>query len=291
MLATISANLKQRLGLGLAGSLFLLIVIYFSRHPYFKPVFAVVSALVISGAVWEYYIIARIKKLEPLVKIGVAGSALFALAVFASTQSAMAKALPESILMLTLLTAFLYNFTKGKNPFINLAITFFGFVYLALPLSCMIYINYFFSEGSVQDGRWWMFYLLIVTKFTDIGAYACGKCLGSNKMVPYISPKKTWEGAIGGLIAGLAGSVALFGIGKIFFADSPLGLTLLQSIWLGILMAIAAQLGDLAESLLKRDAGVKDSNHLPGLGGILDILDSLVFTTPLLYIFLKIHYA
>ena len=168
----------------------------------------------------------------------------------------------------------------------NLAITLFGIIYLTLPISCALRINYFFPEQAAQDGRLWLAYVLLVTKMTDIGAYFCGKTLGKNKLAPSISPKKTIEGALGGLGAALITSL-IFTLLASTLTIFPM--SFLQSIWIGIAMSVLAQLGDLSESLLKRDAGVKDSSHLPGLGGMLDIVDSLIFTLPLMYLLLKME--
>src|SRR5262249_52359659 len=97
------------------------------------------------------------------------------------------------------------------------------------------------------------------------------------------SPKKTWEGAISGFVAALGTSVLLRQL-------LPLDLALWQALFLGCCISILAQFGDLAESLLKRDMNLKDSNQVPGIGGVLDILDSLVFTSPFIYLFLKFSY-
>jgi phosphatidate cytidylyltransferase len=152
----------------------------------------------------------------------------------------------------------------------------------------MIRIAYFFSENSVNDGRWWLLYLLVVTKMTDTGGFFVGKKFGKEKLAPYISPKKTIEGALGGFLAGILSSVAIMFLASIF-DPGAFGLTFAQSIWLGAGISLCAQIGDLSESLLKRDGGIKDSNQMPGLGGMLDIMDSLVFSTPLVYIFLKVY--
>ena len=95
---------------------------------------------------------------------------------------------------LTLIAAFLYYFFKGTDPFVNIALTSFGIFYLTLPLSCVLYIIYFFPSDSLQDGRWWLVYTIIVTKTTDMAAYACGKLWGARRLAPYISPKKNLGG-------------------------------------------------------------------------------------------------
>lgn len=282
------SNLQQRLIISTVGVIALLTCIFLSYEPWFRPIFVLLTAAVIAVAIWEYYTIARNKGWLPLFKIGITGSIAYSCAVYLRTQGS-GTMLPEAILGLTLIAAFLYYFIKGSDPFVNLAITLFGLLYLAIPLSCLIDINYFIAEPLVRDGRWCLLYLLIVTKMTDTGAYFVGKNFGKRKLSTYISPKKTWEGALGGLISSVAASIVLYIIFHLFFAAPPFQITFWQCLWLGTLISITAQFGDLAESLLKRDVGVKDSSHLPGLGGVLDIVDSLVFTSPLMYIFLHVQ--
>ncbi|MBA3815407.1 MAG: CDP-archaeol synthase [Parachlamydiaceae bacterium] len=282
--------LQQRLIISAIGVFMMLIIIYLSPIPAFKPVFTLIIAAVIGVAMWEYYDIAHAKGLIPIKRLGIALASLYAVAVALSTQYPAAKELPEIALLFCLLGCFLYFFGSGSAPFTNLSTTFFGIAYLAIPLSCMIRIAYFFSQSGPQDGRWWLLYLITVTKMTDTGGFFIGKRFGHNKLAPYISPKKTWEGAIGGLCLAVLTSIIITILASIF-DNGAFQLNFWQSIWLGIWIGVLAQCGDLAESLLKRDGGVKDSNQLPGLGGMLDITDSLVFTAPLVYIFLKIHAA
>jgi phosphatidate cytidylyltransferase len=284
-----SSNFKQRLTASTLGILLLFAAIYFSMVGIFKIFFVLLVAAMIGTALWEFYHIAKAKGYAPLNKIGIIFTILYVFAIFISTQIPHTEVLPLIVMGLTLLASFLYYFIKGFDPFVNLAITLFGIFYLTLPLSFILSINYFFPVESIHDGRWWVFYLIAVTKMTDIGAYFFGKLFGSHPLTPYISPRKTWEGAIGGLFTALATSLIFYGI-PILTQSNPL-LTLGQSLFLGFGISLLAQFGDLAESLLKRDLGVKDSNQLPGLGGILDILDSLVFTIPFVYIFLKMTYV
>jgi phosphatidate cytidylyltransferase len=127
--------------------------------------------------------------------------------------------------------------------------------------------------------------LIAVTKFSDMGAYLTGSAIGRHMMVPQISAKKTWEGFAGALVFALFCSLALFKL-------MPGHLALLN--WthatiLGLLLGFAAVIGDLAESIIKRSTGVKDSgNLLPGIGGALDLIDSLLFTAPLLFFYLRL---
>lgn len=282
-------NLQQRLVVGSVSTACMLFAIYLSHTPAFSSIFVLLIAAIISLALWEYYHIAQLKQLQPLSKIGLIGTVAFTCSTFLSTQFEQAQLLPHIVFGLTLASGYLYYFIKGTDPLVNLAVTLFGFVYLTIPLSFLILINYFSANPTVVDGRWCLFYLLTVTKMTDTGGYFIGKRFGRTKLSPGISPKKTWEGAIGGLCTSILASVILYAIFNHFFQHSPFDITLWQSIWLGALISVTAQFGDLAESLLKRDTGVKDSSHLPGLGGVLDIVDSVIFTAPLMYLFLKMQ--
>lgn len=278
-----SQNFVQRLWIGGLGVLFIGIAIYYAFDPLLKPLFPLLTGIMICGGLWEFFQIAREKGFVPLVKIGMCSTALYILAVYLQIQSPQFHFLPQVVLGITLIVAFLYYFIKGTDPFVNLALTSFGIFYLTLPLSCVLYILYFFPPDSLQDGRWWLAYTFAVTKTTDMAAYAFGKLWGAHRLAPYISPKKTWEGAIGGFVAAVI-------VGLLINAWAPLHMSFIKALLLSIAVSALAQFGDLAESLLKRDGGVKDSSRqLPGLGGLLDILDSLVFTVPLIYILLNTH--
>ncbi len=284
-----SSQFKQRLLMGSLGIVGLFICIYYSYLSLFKPIFILLNAGVISLALLEYYHLAQHKGFQPLTTLGISCSIVYIASFIFSLHHATLAALPSLILLGSFLLFFLMFFNQRIPPLGNLAVTLFGIVYLTIPLSCSIRINYFFSPGALEDGRLWLAYVLIISKMNDIGAYFFGKTLGKTKLAPTISPKKTLEGALGGMITALMTSI-LFAI---FFPTSAIPaafkITLGQSIWLSLLLSLFAQLGDLAESLLKRDAGVKDSSHLPGLGGLLDIVDSLVFTLPLMYLLLQMH--
>jgi phosphatidate cytidylyltransferase len=161
----------------------------------------------------------------------------------------------------------------------GLATTLFGLAYIAALFSYLFYIR----TIDVQQGAWLIFYLILVTKVGDVGAYAVGNAVGRHTLISRISPKKTVEGfmgAVGFSAAAAALARPLLGAQTIF-GQSP---TTLLALLLGAFLGVCGQLGDLAESLLKRDCQVKDTGTLmPGLGGILDVLDSLLFTAPLFY--------
>lgn len=277
------SNLYQRLIIGSLASLVSILIIWFSPYPLFSPFFALLIATFIALSAAELYSIAQSKNTQPLVGVGILGCFAYAIAIYLAAHYPQAADLPYAVIIATLIGSFLFFFKSGQEPLTNLSITLFALIYIAIPLSSWISIAYFFPQGAHQEGRWWLFYLLAVTKFTDIGAYFVGSALGKNKLSPYISPGKSWEGALGGLIFGGAASFIFY----LLSGTIPLSISLYASIWLGVVLSTMGQIGDLAESLLKRDAGVKNSSRIPGLGGILDMLDSLVFTSPILYIFLK----
>lgn len=273
---------KQRLLIGIMGILVLFICIYYSNLSFFKPIFVSFNVLIIVFALKEYYHLSTLKGFYPLTSLGIAATALYLFALFYSFDHPHLTVLPSFILLMTLLFSFLFFFSRQTASLGNLAVTLFGFVYLVLPLSCALRINYFPHSNIFEEGRLWLTYVLIVSKVTDIGAYFCGKSIGKTKLAPLISPQKTLEGALGGVVLALFASF-LF---SFFSSSSQFSLTIGQSLWLGLLISVLAQLGDLAESLIKRDAGVKDSSALPGFGGVLDLVDSLVFTLPLVYLWM-----
>jgi phosphatidate cytidylyltransferase len=164
----------------------------------------------------------------------------------------------------------------------NLGLTIFGFLYVTLPLSFLIDMNFLPSLNN-HPSSFWLVFLLIVTKGSDIFAYIVGKTLGKHLLAEKLSPKKTIEGAVAGIVG-----AALLAVVTARYAGAPLGLSTHDWYYLGGLLGIAALLGDLTESLFKRDAGVKDSNIIPGIGGILDLVDSLTFSAPLLYLYLVV---
>jgi phosphatidate cytidylyltransferase len=129
-----------------------------------------------------------------------------------------------------------------------------------------------------EGGQWWALGFLIVVISTDTGAYASGLLLGKHKMAPRISPKKTWEGFAGSVLAATIAGVLV----ALFMIDQPVWVGLL----FGVCLALAATLGDLSESLIKRDLGIKDiSTWLPGHGGFLDRVDSVLPSAAVAYAF------
>ncbi len=174
----------------------------------------------------------------------------------------------------------------GENTFFELAMGVFGFVYCVVLFSFVgkILALDLRSTAGEPSAAWYIVYLLVVTKLTDIGAYLVGSVFGRDKMIPHVSPAKTWQGFAGALLFAMGGSLVLTSVLGDQIPLIPRGIGLA----LAFAVALMAVLGDLAESVIKRSLNVKDSSHLmPGIGGILDLIDSILFTAPLVYVYLK----
>ena len=160
---------------------------------------------------------------------------------------------------------------RFKQPFVNIAAAICGLVYISVPMTLLVFIAY--GSGTYEPGR--VFCLIFFVWAADTGAYFAGKNFGKHKLAPSISPGKTWEGWAGGALLTLAVGWAA----GYFLPDIPLGHRLVAA---GV-VAVFGPLGDLAESMLKRSAGVKDSGtFLPGHGGLLDRFDAFLLVLPVL---------
>ena len=182
-------------------------------------------------------------------------------------------------LVLGCLSLFLLQFFHKDNSqaLIGISLTLFGILYISWFLSFLIKIRF------MTSGILWIAYLVAVTKAGDIGAYGIGTLFGRNSLIPHISPRKSVEGMFGGLMASVLVSILM---GRILPVDfSPFHVAVL-----GLLIGIVGQVGDLSESLMKRFCGAKDSGSLlPGMGGVLDAVDSILFTAPIFYFHLKVY--
>ncbi len=144
----------------------------------------------------------------------------------------------------------------------------------------------FVGHGGAKDGRELLLYGILVIKFTDIGAFFTGSAIGRHKLIPRISPAKTWEGVVGGVLVAMGVSVLLVEVFGGRISGIPFGTR--DALFLGVLLGISGVLGDLVESMLKRAASVKDSGSwIKGMGGLLDVLDSLMFAAPVLYLYVQ----
>ncbi|NCD23626.1 MAG: CDP-archaeol synthase [Spartobacteria bacterium] len=198
------------------------------------------------------------------------------------------------VLFLITIGIFIRQFPQKDNPHPLRTIggTLFGVLYVGLLWNFLTKLLLFgrpldFAGGIYWPGRWLLLYAVFAAKFTDIGAYLVGCSCGRHKLIPRISPGKSWEGVFGGILVGTAvGAVYVWALRETL---APLGLTWVRAIPLGILLSVCGVVGDLTESLFKRAASVKDSGGVvPGMGGILDVLDSILFTAPAVYLFLRL---
>jgi phosphatidate cytidylyltransferase len=172
-------------------------------------------------------------------------------------------------------------FSRGNSiGMAAIATTLLGLMYVPWLLNFIQKINFFPN----LEGRYFVLYFVLLTKFSDTGAYAIGSLIGRHKMIPRISPGKTWEGFGGAIVLSTAASLGFYYL----FGGKMAGMNWFHATVLGILLSVTAVIGDLIESLFKREAGVKDSGRLfPGIGGILDLLDSLLFNAPIMYLYLR----
>ena len=165
--------------------------------------------------------------------------------------------------------------------------TILGVLYVSWLLGFMLKIFFYAApEEAAFDGGFCLLFFILATKCSDIGAYSLGSLIGRHKMIPKVSPAKTWEGFAGAI---LLSTTAAMLMAHYWGAAKLGGMTPLHAAALGPLLGFGAVLGDLVESVFKRDSGVKDSgSFFPGIGGILDLLDSLLFNAPLMFLYLRL---
>ena len=186
-------------------------------------------------------------------------------------------------LFLTTVLVLLRQFPQKLNPrpLETMACTLLGVLYAPFLLSFLLRL---LLQWGVAGGRWLVFFPIVVVKASDIGAYFVGCTLGRHKLIPRLSPNKTWEGFFGGLAFALAAGLLWWHCsgGRI----GPLRLPLPHALALALTLALAGVMGDLTESLIKRAANVKDSaGYLQGMGGVLDVIDSVLFAAPTMFFY------
>jgi phosphatidate cytidylyltransferase len=195
-----------------------------------------------------------------------------------------------AVLVVFLLVVFgrqMFRRTRDHNPLETMAYTLFGLLYIVWLFNFLTKIVYLAPRGPSGEtiGQYYVLYLLLVTKFSDMGAYLTGSVFGRHKLVPHISPHKSWEGLAGAVLFAVGGSFGLWYLIPDKLAVFGTGDLLV----LGVLLGLAAVIGDLAESIVKRSADAKDSGGLlPGIGGVLDLIDSLLFTAPILFFYMRL---
>lgn len=239
--------------------------------------FAAATIVVILGA-YELHRMMLHEGYHPLILISLALSVLF---LVAAMLPQLRLLLLESGLGIALLVTFPLLFFRKKleGAMVDWSLTLAIAIYLGWPLSLFPLLRGF--QVGISTGFWWVLTVLLGVWGFDTGAFFTGHFIGRHKLAPNISPAKTWEGVIGGMILSITAAL--------LFTTLPLGVPWYLAILLGILIGVAATLGDLAESLIKRQTHVKDSGQImPGHGGILDRLDSLLFGVIVVFIFAQL---
>ncbi len=238
--------------------------------------FSLVAFTYVSLALFEFFTLLRAAKIPCYRLFGVVMGAILPLVIAADHGASRSGEV--FFIVIGCLFLFILQFSTGKNEdaLIGIALTLFGILYVSWFLSFAVKIRY------LEGGALWVAYLLTVTKSADIGAYTFGSLFGRHSLIPHISPKKSVEGLFGGLFLSLL-------VSMLFIGHLPREWSLLHLAILGLLIGIVGQIGDLSESLMKRFCQAKDSGGiLPGMGGVLDAVDSILFTAPIFYFHLTV---
>jgi phosphatidate cytidylyltransferase len=295
----VSSELARRIAFGVIAAPIAIAIVVYGGAP-LAALLAITAAL---GA-RELFRIANGSGLTPLDGVGVALAGIVPLLVHAfylglyQPEASIGVVSLAALVVLVLLALAIWMRGVAGRPLGAVATTVFGVVYTGGMLSYGYAIRnhqYAFAPSAWHLGGWaipsgglLLLLPLLVTWASDIGAYGFGRSFGRHKLIPSVSPGKTVEGAVGGLIASMLVAWAythwiMRPATQLDIRWPPIGV-----LAFGALISVAAQIGDLAESLLKREAGVKDSSHLlPGHGGILDRFDSLLFVMPVSYVVLS----
>jgi|SRR5882724_1453663 len=269
----------------------IIVTALFSRNRLISDcVFIVIIVFLAVAGLAEFYGLVEKRDLVCFKSWGIAGGLLLMIGTFLNLTGKLGTSGPParvndfetSFLILFVLGLCLRQFFSRSNTAGILAIstTLFGLMYIPWLLNFIQKINFF----SGVDGHYYLLYFVIITKFSDTGAYVVGSLIGKHKMIPRISPGKTWEGFGGAIAISMLASVVFVH----FLGHKMPEMNWKHALIIGGLLGLAAVIGDLVESLFKREAGVKDSGKwFPGIGGILDLLDSLLFNAPIMYLYLR----
>ena len=260
--------LKKRVITALWGILLLIAAVWFDKPlPWFTILVAIWGIL----AVFEFYRLVTASKVSPLTYFGLIWTLLFILSPHFDYDTLIPLLLTSAVI---LPLVWLLLRPQKEGAFISWAWTIAGILYVGWLLSYLVALR------GVDDGRNWVFLALFITFASDTSAFFVGRALGKHHFAPGVSPGKTWEGAIAGVFGAIIVSL-------LFTLRTPLQAPFdywWQAILLGLMVSIFGQLGDLVESLFKRNMGVKESGRsIPGHGGFLDRMDSVAFAGIVVY--------
>ncbi len=272
--------LKKRIITALWGIPLLVAIVWFDTP---VPWFTILVAAWGVMAALEFCRLVTASQAPTLTFFGLAWTALFIVGRSSEFQSAIQPYFSAGIIMPLLVTSavvlssvWLLRQPKKEKAFAGWAWT------LAVIFYAGWLLSHYVALRDAPDGRNWVFYALFVTFASDTAAFFAGRAIGKHRMAPNISPKKTWEGAVGGLFGAVVVSL-------LFLLPTPVRVSLTWSvaIVLGLAVSVFGQLGDLVESMFKRNMGAKDSGTLiPGHGGVLDRTDSIAFAGIVVYYYL-----
>ncbi len=285
-------NMATRIMVGLVGIPAMLAAVWIGGW-----LFSAVVVGISTVALWEFYNLSATKHAEANRSVGIAWGVLLQLVV-AIGASMDVLVTPAWLLLVgslvvagTLVTLAAELWRNLPNAVLNTAITIVGVVYVSLSLSALIFMRAI-PEGTLgtsasllPQGASLVLMTFASVWASDSAAYFVGLAIGKHKMFPRVSPKKSWEGAAGGFAAAVA---AFWGLASVLAPAMPWP----HAVAAGVIVGIVGPIGDLAESLLKRDAEIKDSSHIiPGHGGFLDRFDSMLFVAPLVMIYIMVSQA
>ena len=268
-----------------------IILALFSGNEFISDgVFVFVIVLLSAAGLMEFYGLAEKRGLACFRWCGLVGGILLTAGTFfnltghlgTTGSPARVNDFETSFLILFVLGLCVRQLFSKKNPngIVAVSVTLFGLMYVPWLLNFIQKINFFPNV----EGKYFLIYFVLVTKFSDTGAYAVGSLIGKHKMIPRISPGKTWEGFGGAIFLSTVSSLIFAQV----FRNHMYGINWVHALILGVVLSSTAVIGDLIESLFKREAGLKDSGRFfPGIGGILDLLDSLLFNAPIMYLYLR----
>jgi len=273
------SELARRVIVALIGAPVAVAIIWFG-----DAALATLASILSALSAWEFYRLSREAGSRPLGGVGVVASAIIPLLVHAQYLGLVV--VPPAVMILAvllLITVAIWMRGVEGQPMAAVATTVLGVVYTGGTLSFVYALRYYgYAVGDVA-GALVVLLPVLLTWASDVGAYFAGRAIGGPKLIPSVSPGKTIAGAVGGVV--LTVIVCWAYVFWLLRPHASLAFTPLGLLTFGVLISVSAQIGDLAESLFKREAGVKDSGNLfPGHGGALDRLDSLFFVLPVCYV-------
>ncbi len=239
--------------------------------------FTLLASAMIGMALKEFFGMVERKGIVVYSYFGIIVGMLIPIVIYFQKGLEGYSALEPFSIVIACLFIFVLQFIRrdSEQAVVSIAVTLFGLLYIAW------FFSFFVKLKFMPNGALLVAFVVLVTKMGDVGAYLIGNTFGKRSLIPRISPNKTVEGTLGGLLFSLVAALA----SKAYLPSFPYG----HLAVLGILLGILALIGDLAESLLKRGCGVKDSGaSLSGFGGMLDLMDSMLFTAPIFYFYVEV---